>query len=82
MKLRVIFIIILIDLFKASAWNLKKIGVTENYYASSVAVYRTRTFLALPRSVLCNNKTSPTVVEVTWRSDRRIFPPVNYLNDR
>lgn len=82
MKLRLIFSTILSQLLTVPAWNLKKIGQSENYYISSVAVFRTRTFLALPRSVPCNKKASPTIVEVTWKSERRIFPSVNYLNDR
>lgn len=49
-----------------NSWGLNNFGINENYYVSSVAIYRTRAFFALPRSVCYNNVSNPTVVEVPW----------------
>ncbi|XP_023026494.2 uncharacterized protein [Leptinotarsa decemlineata] len=50
-----------------ACWDLSSYGVNnKNYYISSVAVYRTRAFLALPRSMCYNAFSGPTLVETNW----------------
>ncbi|CAH1116316.1 unnamed protein product [Phaedon cochleariae] len=51
------------------SWDLSSYDVEKNLYVSSIAVYRTRAFLALPRSVCHNNETGPTLVETLWTGD-------------
>ncbi|KAG5883609.1 hypothetical protein JTB14_025183 [Gonioctena quinquepunctata] len=48
-------------------WDLSDFGVDDNnYYVSSVAIYRSRAFLALPRSVCYNKISGPTLLETSW----------------
>ncbi|XP_018567486.1 uncharacterized protein LOC108908061 [Anoplophora glabripennis] len=55
----------------AYSWDLNYFGIDENYYISSIAIYRARAFLALPRSCCHNNISNPTVVEVPWTGSFR-----------
>ncbi|CAH1972070.1 unnamed protein product, partial [Acanthoscelides obtectus] len=56
--------------------SLEALGFDNNYFVSSVAIYGTRTFLALPRSVCFNQKKSnPTLVEITKAGDRYFYTP-------
>ncbi|KAK9752195.1 Major royal jelly protein [Popillia japonica] len=51
------------------SWDLSVLKISPTYYASDVAVYKNRAFLALPRSSCFNNLTNPTLVEVPWFSE-------------
>lgn len=66
---------------KISCWDLSVLKVPSTYYASSIAVYKNRAFLALPRSSCFNNIVDPTLVEVPWLNRgkrggfrKRIYP--------
>lgn len=63
------------------SWNLENLGIDINYFVSSIAVLKTKAFLSLPRSVPCNNKTTPTVVEVNW-IETSIFSTPNLLSGK
>lgn len=52
------------------AWNLQSYGFQKHYYISSLAVFRQRTFLTLPRSSCFNKNTSnPTLIELPWSGE-------------
>lgn len=51
---------------KLLSWDLSLLKISPTYYASSIAVYKNRAFLALPRSSCYNNLSDPTLVEVPW----------------
>ncbi|KAJ8923459.1 hypothetical protein NQ315_002018 [Exocentrus adspersus] len=48
------------------SWDLINFGINENYYISDIAIYRSKAFLTLPRSVCHNHIINPTVIEVPW----------------
>ncbi|KAJ8984333.1 hypothetical protein NQ317_012552 [Molorchus minor] len=56
-----------------TGWDLSNFNIGTNYYISSIAIYRTKAFLALPRSICHNNVSNPTVVDVPWTGDY-IYP--------
>ncbi|KAI4456322.1 protein yellow-related [Holotrichia oblita] len=63
----IINIIVIIVLPHISlTWDLSVLKISPTYYASSVAVYKNRVFLALPRSSCFNNLTNPTLIEAPW----------------
>lgn len=52
------------------SWNLQTYGFDDHYYISSLAVFRQRTFLTLPRSSCFNKNTSnPTLIELPWSGE-------------
>lgn len=68
-----------------NCWDLNSINVNDDYYTSSLAIYKGRTFLAIPRSSCYNKLKYPTLIELTWTGDnkyanslyfskRRIYP--------
>ncbi|GJQ83886.1 hypothetical protein Trydic_g19827 [Trypoxylus dichotomus] len=65
------------------SWDLSVLKISYTYYASSVAVYKNRAFVAIPRSSCYNNISNPTLVEVPWASDdskhglfrKKMYPP-------
>lgn len=56
-------------LLQVQCWDLKAYGISNAYFASSVAVFKNRAFLALSRSVCHNNLTNPTLIEVPWTGE-------------
>lgn len=51
-------------------WNLQPYGFKNHYYISSLAVFRQRAFLTLPRSSCFNrNTTNPTLIELPWSGE-------------
>ncbi|XP_049826508.1 uncharacterized protein LOC109596953 isoform X2 [Aethina tumida] len=50
-------------------WDLSEHGFDNNYYTSSIAIYRNRAFLTLPRTICNLNRSLPTLVEVPWTED-------------
>lgn len=52
------------------SWNLQSYGFQNYYYISSLAVFRQRAFLTLPRSSCLNKNTSnPTLIELPWSGE-------------
>lgn len=51
-------------------WNLQSYGFQNHYYISSLAVFRQRAFLTLPRSSCFNkNVSNPTLIELPWSGE-------------
>lgn len=62
-------ILVFFYLVQVRCWDLKTYGISNTYFASSVAVFKNRAFLALSRSVCHNNLTNPTLIEVPWTGE-------------
>nr|CAI5827549.1 unnamed protein product [Callosobruchus analis] len=62
--------------------SLDGLGFDDNYFISSVAIHGTRAFLALPRSVCFNRKSSPTLVEISKAGERYFYTPGIFDNSR
>lgn len=50
--------------------NLKIHGINDNFYVSSIVMFRNKAYLTLPRSSCYNNLTDPTLIEVYWNGDK------------
>lgn len=52
------------------SWNLQNYGFPNHYYISSLAIFRQRAFLTLPRSSCFNaNTTTPSLIELPWSGE-------------
>ncbi|KAK4874678.1 hypothetical protein RN001_014038 [Aquatica leii] len=57
----------------AQCLDLRKNGVFPNYYASSIAIYKNRAFIALSRNSCYSNITTPTLIEASWNGNNIVL---------
>ncbi|XP_018335166.1 major royal jelly protein 4-like [Agrilus planipennis] len=75
-------VIVIVFLNYCNCWDLTSHDIKDNYYISSIAVFKNRAFLTLPRTSCFNNISYPTIIEVPWIGSRSVkvkksiaFPP-------
>lgn len=78
-------VLFVICLNNSNSLNLQKFGLGDYFYLSSIAVFRNKAFLALPRNSCFNNVSSPTLIQVNWNGERQLLnagKKIFYPNDK